>query len=235
MLFRSLALTLVALGQSVAIAKAMAERSDQLLDVNREVLGQGLANVAGAFFSCFASCGSLNRSVPHLEAGARTPLAGVMAAALLLVLVALAAPLLAWVPMAAIAALLLVVSWTLIDAAAWRELYLLDRSEAAVAAGTLAATLLLPLQVAVLAGVAASLVVYLYRTAHPALRTMGFAGPPPAASAPRAPRPFVVLEPGVAEGEDGAFEAGACRGAGAGAAGRDRRAGGVGAAETDDG
>ena len=186
----ALALTLVALGQSIAIAKAMAQRSGHLLDVNRECLGQGLANVAGAFFSCFASCGSLNRSVPHLQAGARTPLAGVMAAALLLALVALAAPLLAWVPMAAISGLLLLVAWSLVDRGAWHELYRLDRSEAAVAGATAAATLLLPLQVAVLAGVAASLVVYLYRTAHPALRTMGFDSPPQ----PGLQRPFVVLD-----------------------------------------
>ena len=195
----ALALTIVALGQSIAIAKAMAQRSGQLLDVNRECLGQGLANTAGAFFSCFVSCGSLNRSVPNLQAGARTPLAGVMAAALTLLLVALAAPWLAWVPMAAIGGLLLLVAWGLIDRAGWRELLLIDRREAAVAGGTLAATLLLPLQVAVLAGVAASLVVYLYRTAHPALRTMGF-GAPPAAGIHR---PFMVLESG-ASGASGA-------------------------------
>lgn len=187
----ALALTLVALGQSIAIAKALAARSGQALDVNRECLGQGLANIAGSCFSAFVSCGSLNRSVPHMEAGARTPLSGLMAAALVLALVAGAAPLLAWVPMAAIDALLLLVAWTLVDTVQWRELARLDRSEAAVAGGTLAATLLLPLQVAVLAGVAASLVLYLHRTAHPALRSMGFAGPPQ----PGVNRPFVVLEP----------------------------------------
>lgn len=201
----ALALTIVALGQSVAIAKALAERSGQALDINRECLGQGLANVAGSFFSCFVSCGSLNRSVPHLEAGARTPLAGVFAALGVLLLVALAGPLLAWVPLAAINALLLVVAWTLIDRTQWRELARLDRQEAAVAAGTLVATLLLPLQVAVLAGVGASLVVYLYRTAHPALRSMGFDQPPQSTAAllsltalPQT-RHFVVLQPGAAE------------------------------------
>jgi sulfate permease, SulP family len=133
--------------------------------------------------------------VPHLEAGARTPLSGVLAALGVLALVALAAPLLALVPMAAIDALLLVVAWTLLDREAWRDLLRLDRREAAVAAGTLVAMLLLPMQVAVLAGVAASLVVYIYRTAHPALRTMGFASPPQ----PGVQRPFVVLQPGAPE------------------------------------
>ncbi len=194
----ALALTLVSLGQSVAIAKALAQRSGQPLDVNREVLGQGLANAAGAFFHCFATCGSLNRSVPHLQAGACTPLSGVMAAGLLVALVALGGPLLAWVPMAAISGLLLLVAWSLVDRPAWRELVQVDRREAAVAGGTLLATLLLPLQVAVLAGVAASLVVYLYRTAHPALRNMGFATPPAAAGVTEL-RPFVVLEPGAPE------------------------------------
>ena len=194
----ALALTLVALGQSVAIAKALAQRSGHELDVNREVLGQGLANTVGAFFHSFASCGSLNRSVPHLQAGARTPLAGVMAAGLLLALVAVAAPVLAWVPMAGISGLLLLVAWSLVDREAWVELMRVDRREAAVAGGTLLATLLLPLQVAVLAGVAASLVVYLHRTAHPALRTMGF-GKPPATPGQTELRPFVVLEPGAPE------------------------------------
>ena len=194
----ALALTLVALGQSVAIAKALAQRSGHELDVNREVLGQGLANTVGAFFHSFASCGSLNRSVPHLQSGARTPLAGVMAAGLLLALVAVAAPVLAWVPMAGISGLLLLVAWSLVDRQAWVELMRVDRREAAVAGGTLLATLLLPLQVAVLAGVAASLVVYLHRTAHPALRTMGF-GKPPATPGQTELRPFVVLEPGAPE------------------------------------
>ena len=195
----ALALTLVALGQSIAISKALAARSGQFLDVNRECLGQGLANVAAGLFSGFVGCGSLNRSVPHLDAGARTPLSGVLAAAGVVLLAALAGPLLAQVPMAAIDALLLVVAWTLVDTEQWRQLARLDKREAAVAAGTLAATLLLPLQVAVLAGVAASLVVYLYRTAHPALRSMGFAGPPAADPASAAPRPFVVLPPGAPE------------------------------------
>lgn len=191
----ALALTLVALGQGIAIAKTLALRSGQHLDVNRECLGQGLANLTGGLFSSFVGCGSLNRSAPHLEAGARTPLAGVMAAAGVLALVALAAPLLAWVPMAAIDALLLLVAWSLVDVAQWRELARLDRREAGVAAGTLIATLLLPLQVAVLAGMAASMLIYVYRTSRPALRTMGFDRPPAQADE----RSLVVLPPGAPE------------------------------------
>ena len=191
----ALALTIVALGQSVAVAKLLAARSGQPVDINREVLGQGLANLSGGLCQAFVGCSSINRSIPHLEAGARTPLAGVLAGAFVVVLVLLAGGLIARVPLAAVEALLLMVAFMLLDPAPWRQLAKLDRAEAAVAAGTLLATLLLPIWVAVLAGVAASLVVYVHRTAHPALRTMGFAGPP----RPGEMRPFVVLSPGAPE------------------------------------
>ncbi len=183
----AVALTIVSLGQTIAIAKVLAARSGQPLDVNRECLGQGLSNLVGPFFSCFTSSGSLNRSLPNLEAGARTPLAAVFSALFVLLLALLAAPLIAWVALAAIAGLLLWVAITLVDHGHWRRLLQQDRSEAAIAGATLVATLVLPLQEAVLGGVGLSLVSYLYRTSRPALRTMGF-------TRHDALRPMVVID-----------------------------------------
>jgi sulfate permease, SulP family len=168
------ALTIVALGQSISIAKAVAQRSGQRIDANREFLGQGLSNLVGGFFSSYVSCGSLNRSVPNLEAGARTPLAAVFSAVLLMVLVAFSASLLALIPMAAIAGLLLLVAWTLLDLPRWRRLYLLNRTEFGIAALTLVATVSIRLEMAILLGTIASLMSYLHRTAKPAMRSMGF-------------------------------------------------------------
>lgn len=168
------ALTIVALGQSISIAKAVAQRSGQRIDTNREFLGQGLSNLVGGFFSSYVSCGSLNRSVPNLEAGARTPLAAVFSAVLLVGLVAFSAPLLALIPMAAIAGLLLLVAWSLLDLPRWRRLYLLNRTEFGIAALTLLATVSIRLEMAILLGTIASLMSYLQRTAKPAMRSMGF-------------------------------------------------------------
>jgi SulP family sulfate permease len=168
------ALTIVALGQSISIAKAVAQRSGQRIDTNREFLGQGLSNLVGGFFSSYVSCGSLNRSVPNLEAGARTPLAAVFSAVLLVGLVAFSAPLLALIPMAAIAGLLLLVAWSLLDLPRWRRLYLLNRTEFGIAALTLLATVSIRLEMAILLGTIASLMSYLHRTAKPAMRSMGF-------------------------------------------------------------
>ena len=168
------ALTIVALGQAISIAKAVAAKSGQRIDANREFRGQGLSNIVGGFFSCYVSCGSMNRSMPNLQAGARTPLAAVFSAVLLLVLVGVSSSLLAKIPMAALAALLLLVSVFLFDAPRWRELVRLSRAEFAVALATLVATLTIRLEMAILLGTLLSLMTFLYRTSKPAMRTMGF-------------------------------------------------------------
>jgi SulP family sulfate permease len=181
------ALTIVALGQSFSIAKALAAHTAQRVDANREFVGQGLSNLVGGFFSSYVSCGSMNRSLLNLEAGARTPLAAVFSSLLLLAMVALGAPLLALIPMPAIAALLLVVAWTLFDPPRWRALARFSRGEFAIAAATLAATLTVRLEVAILFGTMLSLVSYLYRTSRPAMRTLGFNSRDP-------DRRFVVID-----------------------------------------
>ncbi|MCJ7798758.1 MAG: SulP family inorganic anion transporter, partial [Polaromonas sp.] len=134
------ALTIVALGQAISIAKTVAMRSGQRIDANREFRGQGLSNIVGGFFSCYVSCGSMNRSMPNLETGARTPLASVFSALLLLGLVAVSAQLLAQIPMAALSALLVLVALSLLDLARWRQLFSLSRTDFGVALATMLAT-----------------------------------------------------------------------------------------------
>jgi SulP family sulfate permease len=184
------ALTIVALGQSISIAKAVADRSGQAIDANREFRGQGLSNIFGGFFSSYVSCGSLNRSMPNLEAGARTPLAAVFAAVWLLLLVAVSAPLLALIPMPAIAGLLLLIAWSLFDLPSWQRLWQVSRQDFMIAAATFAATVTIRLEMAILLGTMLSLVTHLYRTSKPFVRIMGFDSTAP-------DRPFVVLDHAV--------------------------------------
>ncbi len=182
------ALTIVALGQAISIAKTVALRSGQRIDANREFRGQGLSNMVGGFFSCYVSCGSMNRSMPNLEAGARTPLASVFSALLLLALVAVSASLLARIPMAALSALLVLVALALLDMARWRQLLTLSRSDFGVALATMVATVTIRLEMAILLGMILSLMSFLYRTSRPAMRTMGF-------DSTGADRQFVVIDP----------------------------------------
>ncbi|HBH35360.1 MAG TPA: sodium-independent anion transporter, partial [Gammaproteobacteria bacterium] len=87
------AVALLGLIEAVSISRAVATRSNQRVDANQEFIGQGMSNVAGSFFSCYAGSGSFTRSGINYEAGARTPLSAIFASLFLMVIVLLIAPL----------------------------------------------------------------------------------------------------------------------------------------------
>lgn len=173
----ALALTLISLAQSISIAKALAQRSGQVLHTNREIRGQGLSNILGSFFSSYVSCGSFNRSLPNYEAGARTPLAAALSALFLLLLVGLAGPLIAGIPLAAIEALLLYVAWQLIDVPRIRMIARFSRGDAITLAATWIATMTIRIELAILLGMALALGFYLDLSSRPAVRRMVPWGP----------------------------------------------------------
>jgi SulP family sulfate permease len=168
----ALALTVIGLTEAVSSARAVAARSGQHLDGNQEFIGQGLANIAGAFTSSYPTSGSFNRTGANFEAGAKTGLAAVFSAVFLLVLVAFVAPLASYIPLAVMAALLFLVAWGLIDFRRIGEIARIGRGEALVMVVTFLATLLLQLEFAILVGVLCSLLLYLNRTTHPAIHAV---------------------------------------------------------------
>ncbi len=161
------AVTLFALTEAVSIARSLAARSGQHLDGNQEFIGQGLSNVAGSFFSGYVATGSFNRSGLNYEAGAKTPLSAVFAAVMLMGIVLLVAPYAAYLPNAAMAAILFLVAWGLIDFHHIKRIIHASRSETAVLATTFLATLFLELEFAIFLGVMLSLILYLSRTSRP--------------------------------------------------------------------
>ncbi len=165
----ALALTILALTEAVSIARSIAVRSGQRIDSNQEFIGQGLSNLAGAFSSSYASSGSFNRSGVNYDAGARTPLAAASSALFLLVILFAVAPLAAYLPHAAMAAVLLVVAWGLIDRRGIRRILSSSRSESMVLALTFFSGVFVSLEFCILAGVLLSLTLYLNRTSRPAL------------------------------------------------------------------
>jgi SulP family sulfate permease len=168
----AIAVTLLTVTEAISIARAIALRSGQRIDANQEFIGQGLANIAAGFFSGYPSAASFNRSGANYEAGARTPLAAAFSAALLVAVLFGIAPLAAHLPTATVAGLLFLVAWGLIDWAGMRKIIHTSRGEASVLLGTLAATLLLSLEIAILVGVVISLLLYLNRTSQPQMRSL---------------------------------------------------------------
>jgi len=161
------AIALVGLLEAVSIARAVAIKSGQDLDGNQEFVGQGLSNSVGSFFQCYAASGSFTRSGLNYEAGAKTPLAAVMAAVFLFLILLLVAPLFAYVPIPAMAGVIIVVAWKLID---FREIWHImhtSRSETSIALITFISTLFINLEFAIYVGVMLSFLIFLNKSAHP--------------------------------------------------------------------
>ena len=159
--------------QSAVIARAMAVRSGQAVNMNQEVIGQGLSNLAGSFLSCFPSCGSFNRSASNIESGARTPLASIISAAFLAALVFLAAPLVRELPIAVMAGVLILVGIGLVKPGDIRHILKMRGESRIVFVLTLATTLLSGLDYGVFLGIALSIIAYLRATSKPEIEILG--------------------------------------------------------------
>lgn len=167
----ALAVTLFALTEAVSIGRAMAARDGYSINGNQEFIGQGLSNLAGAFFSGYVSTGSFNRTGVNYEAGAKTPMAAVLAGLLLMFVVVLVAPYAAYLPKAAMAGVLFLVAWGLIDWHEIREIIKFSTRETVVLAVTFFGALFLDLEFAIFLGVMLSLVLYLEKVSKPRILT----------------------------------------------------------------
>ena len=163
----ALAIAMLGLTEAVSIARSVATRSEQRIDSNQEFVGQGLSNILGSFFSSYASSGSFTRTGVNYHAGAKTPMAAVFAALSLTGILLLIAPLTAYLPIASMAGILLLVSYSLIDTHHIGAILRASKPEAAVMTVTFLATLFVELEFAIYVGVILSLILYLNRTSHP--------------------------------------------------------------------
>jgi SulP family sulfate permease len=167
----ALAMTLFALTEAVSIGRAIGIRSGQLIDGNQEFIGQGLSNIAGSFFSAYVATGSFNRTSLNYQAGAKTPMSAMTAGFLEIFIVLAIAPLVAYLPNAAMAGILFIVAWGLIDFPAIKHIFSSNNSERAVFTVTFLAALFLDLEFAILAGILLSLMLYLMRVSRPRILT----------------------------------------------------------------
>jgi len=150
-------IAVLALTEAIAIARSVALRSGQKIDSNQEVVGQGLSNLAGSFLSGYPSSGSFTRSGLNFDAGAKTPLAAVFASLFLMIILALIARWITYLPMAAMAGILFLVAWGLIDRKEIVAIFRGPRHERVVLMVTFVATLVVQLEYAVFIGIAVSL------------------------------------------------------------------------------
>lgn len=169
----ALAIALVGYAQTIAVGKAIAARTRQRIDSNREFRASGVANVASGLFGGFPTSGSLSLSSVLGAAGARSRVAlGVAAGALSLVLLLLT-PVLEPLPRVILAALIMAAVVSFIDVPGFVELFRIDRSEGVVATVTLGAALTLGLLEGLALGVGTNLAIHLVRRMRPGIVELG--------------------------------------------------------------
>ncbi len=161
----SFAVALLGLLEALAMAKAIAAQTHQKLDVHQQCLSQGLANLTGSFFHCFPGSGSLTRSAINQQAGAVSQWSGVVSAAAVAAIVLLFAPLAQHIPRSALAGLLILTGWRMVDR--HQLLYHLraTRYDAAILLATALAAVFISVEFCILIGVIMSFVLYVPRAA----------------------------------------------------------------------
>jgi SulP family sulfate permease len=159
----SVAIAFLGLLEALAIAKAIAFQTRQPLDFNKQCMAEGIANLTGSFFQCLPGSGSLSRSAINFQSGAVTRFSGILTAAIVAVAVIVLAPLARYVPKPALAALLLLTAVRLIDFKRLTYTFRASHMDAAVVIVTGISGLALGLDLAILIGVALSIVLFVSR------------------------------------------------------------------------
>lgn len=169
----ALLISLVGFVESVSVAQTLAAKRRQRIEPDNELLGLGGANLAAAFSGGFPVTGGFARSVVNFDAGAQTPMAGVLTAGGIALSVLLLTPLLHNLPQAVLAATIIIAVLSLVDLKALGRTWRYSRQDGAAQAATLGGVLLLGVEVGILMGVGLSLLLFLWRTSRPHVAVVG--------------------------------------------------------------
>jgi len=157
----ALALALVWMLETVSISKTIASKTGERINANQEFFAQGFGNFVSSFFGCIPGSGSFTRSALDYDAGGATRFAAVFNALFVAGIFLLFAAQARFIPLASLAAILLVIAWGLVDWRYFRRLAMANRSDAAVCVATFVATLVAPLEYAIFIGIFLNLALYL--------------------------------------------------------------------------
>lgn len=171
----AIVISLVGFMEAISIAKAMAAKTKDRIDPNKELIGQGLANVVGSFTQSYPTSGSFSRSAVNLNAGAMTGMSAVITGVVVLITLLFLTPLLYHLPQSVLAAVIMMAVIGLINFRAFKHAWLSHRHDGIASLITFFATLgFAPhLDKGVMAGAGVALGLYLYRTMSPRVAILG--------------------------------------------------------------
>jgi SulP family sulfate permease len=169
----AITLALVQFMNSVSLGRVFATRHGYTVDANRELVGVGAGNFFGSLFQGIPASGSFSRSAVNDQAGAESPMANVFAALVIGLALLFLTPLFYYLPVPALAAIIVVAGSGLIDVRELQALFKTRRRDGTIALFTAGVILVIGLQEGILLGIGASVIAVLFRISRPNVAELG--------------------------------------------------------------
>jgi SulP family sulfate permease len=166
-------ISIIGFVESVSVAQTLAAKKRQRIDPNQELIGLGAANLGASFTGGFPVTGGFSRSVVNYDAGASTPASGAYAAGGLAVASLFLTPLIFYLPIATLAATIIVAVLSLVDFSILKKSWNYSKADFTAVAATMTTTLLMGVELGVTVGVAISILIHLYNTSRPHVAIVG--------------------------------------------------------------
>lgn len=166
------AIAILWLIEAISISRSVASKSHQSINANQEFIGQWLSNIIWSFFSSYAWSGSFTRSWVNYSAWAKTPLSAIFAAMFLALIVMLIAPITRYLPIPAMAWVIILVWYNLINFTQIKKIIKTSKTETAILAVTFFSTLFLELEFAIYLWIILSIILFLNKTSHPKITSL---------------------------------------------------------------
>jgi sulfate permease, SulP family len=173
LLASAMLISVIGFVESVSVAQTLAAKKRERIDPDQELVALGASNVSAAMSGGFPVTGGFARSVVNFDAGAATPAAGAFTAVGILLAAAFLTPLIFHLPIAVLAATIIVAVLSLVDFGALVRAFRYSKADFAAMAATIAVTLVVGVEAGVSVGVVLSLVLFLYRTSRPHAAVVG--------------------------------------------------------------
>ena len=169
----ALTIMMVSFLESISVAKAIAARTRQKIDANRELFALGMSNLLGSFFRAYPVAGGFSRTAVNYEAGAKTGLSSIITAVTIAIALVFLTPYLFYLPKSTLAAIIMVAVFGLIDVKSVKKTYRIKKSDCCLIMFTFAATLIIGIEQGIILGVIASLALFIWRIVHPHIAVLG--------------------------------------------------------------
>lgn len=173
LLASAMLISVIGFVESVSVAQTLAAKKRERIDPDQELVALGASNVSASLSGGFPVTGGFARSVVNFDAGAATPAAGAFTAVGILLAAAFLTPLIYHLPIAVLAATIIVAVLSLVDFGALGRAFRYSKADFAAMAATIAVTLVMGVEAGVSVGVVLSLVLFLYRTSRPHAAVVG--------------------------------------------------------------